>query len=192
MRKDWLLTQEAFDAFLRWLSADRDEAAAKYEHIRRKLIKIFDFKGCDNSDLLADESINRVIERVFRAETSGEKFPTQFIYGVAKIIYLEYCSNPKTFILDEDTNLADSGITETEFFGDDDVQFCMKFCLESLKKADSELIFNYFSVNKKTKTTEREAICKKRGESMNALRVKISRIRQKLQKCRKNCLQEKK
>ncbi len=192
MRKDWVLTQEAFDAFLKWLSPDRDDAAAQYEKIHRKLIKIFNFKGCDSSEILADETINRVIERVFRSVGSGETFPIQFIYGVAKIIHLEYISNPKNFILDINPDLAETSITETEFFGDDDMQTCMKFCLESLKQTDSELIINYFSVSKESKLAERELICKKRGESMNSLRVKISRIRQKLQKCQKNCLSEKK
>ncbi len=191
MRKNWLLTQEAFDAFLGWLSPDRDDAAVKYEQIRRNLIKFFDFKGCDRSEILADETINRVTERVFRAETSGETFSPQFVYGVAKLIFLEYCTEPKRFVSDKEFESSNLSVSETEFFTDD-AENCMKFCLKELKQNDSELVVAYFSVNKKTKLAEREEICKKNAESMNALRVRISRIRQKLQKCQKNCLSGKK
>jgi hypothetical protein len=46
MNKDWELSQEAFDALLDWLDSDREQAALKYETIRRSLIKIFTGRGC--------------------------------------------------------------------------------------------------------------------------------------------------
>lgn len=191
MRKDWVLTQEAFDAFLRWLSPDRDEAAVEYEKIRRKLLNYFDFKGCDNSEMLADETINRVTERVFRAEPDGVNFSTQFVYGVAKNIYLESFAAPKTSSLDEEPAASDANVTEAQVYGDDS-QNCMQFCLKQLKEADLRLVIAYFQVNRQNKLKEREALCKSGGESINALRVRVSRIRQKLQKCQGNCLSEKK
>ena len=41
MKKNWELSQEAFDALLIWLDSDREQAALKYERIRGGLIKIF-------------------------------------------------------------------------------------------------------------------------------------------------------
>lgn len=190
MRKDWVLTQEAFDAFLRWLSSDRDEAAVKYEKIRLKLIRIFEFKGCDNAEILADEAINRVTDRIYRAADTDEKFPIQFLYGVAGKIYLEYCAEPTVFSLDKeigelDADISESSSNETGFTN------CMKYCLSDLRPADRDLIIAYFKVNKKTKLAQRELISKNRGEKINYLRVKINRIRKKLQKCQKNCLNKK-
>ena len=43
--KNWELTGEAFDLFLSWLDADRDQAAFKYEALRRRLIVFFDCRG---------------------------------------------------------------------------------------------------------------------------------------------------
>lgn len=190
MKKDWVLTQEAFDSFLRWLSPDRDEAALKYEEIRRKLLNFFDFKGCEDAETLVDETINRVTERIFRATPDEADFPVQFVYGVARKIHLESYSAPKIYTLNEELPL-DASVSETEFFGDD-ARDCMQICLKELKEADSKLVFAYFGVSKKNKLEEREALSKDNGESINALRVRISRIRQKLQKCQKNCLNGKK
>jgi len=40
MNKDWFLSQEAFDALLKWLDSDREQAAMKYEDIRKRLINV--------------------------------------------------------------------------------------------------------------------------------------------------------
>ncbi|HEY7785163.1 MAG TPA: hypothetical protein VIB00_10575, partial [Pyrinomonadaceae bacterium] len=60
MNKDWVLTQESFDALLHWLDPQRDRAGLRYEEIRRSLIKIFACRGCAEPEDLADETINRV------------------------------------------------------------------------------------------------------------------------------------
>jgi len=39
MKKEWVLTQEAFDRLLGWLDPDRESAGEKYEAIRLRLIK---------------------------------------------------------------------------------------------------------------------------------------------------------
>ena len=58
MNKDWILTQESFDALLNWLDPRREEAGQKYEDIRLRLIKIFTCRGCLEPEDLADETIN--------------------------------------------------------------------------------------------------------------------------------------
>ena len=41
MKKNWVLTEDAFEALLEWLHPNREEAGQKYEDIRLRLIKIF-------------------------------------------------------------------------------------------------------------------------------------------------------
>jgi hypothetical protein len=64
MHKDWFLSQEAFDSLLEWLDSDREQAAMKYEDIRKRLIKIFTGRGCAEAEDLTDETINRVISKL--------------------------------------------------------------------------------------------------------------------------------
>ena len=71
MRKDWFLSQEAFDALLKWLDSDREQAAMKYEEIRKRLIKIFTGRDCVEAEDLADETINRVVSKLDELERSS-------------------------------------------------------------------------------------------------------------------------
>lgn len=51
---------ERFDNLLRLLDLDRDVAGDKYERLRRKLIKFFEWNACFPAEDLADETFDRV------------------------------------------------------------------------------------------------------------------------------------
>jgi hypothetical protein len=53
------LTPEAFDRFLGSLDIDRDRAGEKYENLRLKLLRFFEWRGALHPDLLADETLER-------------------------------------------------------------------------------------------------------------------------------------
>lgn len=182
MKKDWVLTQEAFDAFLNWLSPERDEAAKKYEKLHRNLITLFNYRGCENSDMLADEVINRVAERLTNSE-NGEIQSLSFVYGVARHVYLEQFKKRKSVSLDEHII-----VDESAHLTDDSHQTCMKYCLNKLDDAEREMIFRYYSVDPKTKVEKREKLSAQYQISVNNLRVKVKRMREKLQNCQKKCL----
>jgi len=84
MKKDWVLTQDAFDTLLDWLDADRERAGCKYESIRLRLIKIFTCRGCHEAEELADETINRVVARVVELASGYEGDPALYFYGVSQ------------------------------------------------------------------------------------------------------------
>ena len=94
MKKDWVLTQEAFDALLGWLDTNREVAAERYERIRNRLIKIFACRGCMEAEDLADETINRVTSKLADIQPGFEGDPARYFYAVAKKILLEH-SRPK-------------------------------------------------------------------------------------------------
>ena len=53
------MNQEQFEQLLNWLDRDRDKAGAKYEAIRKRLIKLFVCRGCDAAEDLADQTIRQ-------------------------------------------------------------------------------------------------------------------------------------
>jgi hypothetical protein len=53
------MNQEQFEQLLNWLDSDRDKAGAKYESIRKRLIKLFVCRGCDVAEDLADQTIKQ-------------------------------------------------------------------------------------------------------------------------------------
>ena len=89
-KREWSVTQEAFDNLLKWLDPNRDKAAIRYEDLRRRLIKIFTVRGSTVPEDLADETINRVTKRVADLEKSYVGDPAIYFYGVARMVQSEY------------------------------------------------------------------------------------------------------
>ena len=78
------LSPEQFDTLLHRLGPDRDLAGTRYEQLRRRLITLFDYRGCPHPEELADETLDRAARRL---EEMGTEFvgsdPARFVYGVA-------------------------------------------------------------------------------------------------------------
>src|SRR5215207_6031462 len=86
--RDW--EGENFEHLLEWLDPDRERAGARYEEIRRALIKIFTTRGCAEPEDLADETITRVCRKVRTIAPTYVGDPANYFYGVAKNVHLEY------------------------------------------------------------------------------------------------------
>jgi hypothetical protein len=84
------LNQREFDKLLGWLDSDRDLAGEKYEAIRRGLIKMFVRRGCPTAEELADETIDKVCQKLVEIADNYIGDPALFFYGVAKNIYREW------------------------------------------------------------------------------------------------------
>lgn len=179
-KKDWALTQEAFDSFLDWLSADREAAGRKYEEIRRRLIKLFTCRGCATPEDLADETINRVIKRLEEIKDSYEGDPARYFYGVAHNIHLEYLRK-KTEVVAPPESFAPSDDIEREYA-------CLEKCMQELQPQNRELVLQYYQEEKRAKIDHRKMIAKSLGIELNALRIRAHRIRVGLQTCMKQCL----
>src|SRR3990170_2001633 len=89
-RKEWALTQEAFDGLLAWLDSDTQAAARKYEQIRRGLIRFFHVRRCVTPDDLADQVIDRVARRLGEGAEVYAADPYYYFQGVALRVFREY------------------------------------------------------------------------------------------------------
>ena len=89
MKKNWVLSQESFDALLKWLSADRDQAGQIYEEIRLRLIRIFTARACTEAEDLADETMNRVASKLPEIGGTYSGDPAVYFYAVANNVHLE-------------------------------------------------------------------------------------------------------
>ena len=85
-----------FDKLLFWLDKDREVAGHKYESIRLKLIKIFHARDCHLAEELADETIDRVADRIDFLTQNYVGNPVLYFYGVAKRVFLEFTRKPTT------------------------------------------------------------------------------------------------
>lgn len=186
MRKDWELTQEAFDKFLSWLHPDREEAGRKYEDIRRHLVIILTCRGCTEAEELADETINRVIRRAQQMADTYQGEPTYYFITVAHHLYLEHVA--KRPVLSE---LPPELPQRPEPDPDDEREYdCLEQCVQRLKPSHRDLVLRYYQEDKQAMIDHRKSLADELGLAINALRIRAHRIRATLQECIDNCLAE--
>ena len=70
-------------------SNDRDQAAVKYETIRRKLIRLFEWRGCELPEDLTDVTLDRVAKRIAEGVEVRSADPFGYICGFAHLVYKE-------------------------------------------------------------------------------------------------------
>ena len=159
MTKHKLLTKEHFDSLLLWFSEDREEAGAKYEEIRVGLIRFFDYKGCSDSENLADETINRVARKLSALDTSnGYRYLTYF-YGFASKVYLEYRKKIERNEVELDQNIHFTDESSIDF--DEIQEIRQKFleqCLATLSAEDKYVIIQYFAKEGQPKAEHRRRL----------------------------------
>jgi len=179
MKKEWVLTQEAFDGLLGWLDPNRDLAAQKYESIRTRLIKIFACRGCAEAEDLADETINRVTNKLPEIQGNFVGEPARFFYGVANKIQLEYSRPHRTLPVPQPVNEGDDSEVEYD---------CLDRCMEKLSSENRALVLSYYQEEKHAKIEHRKELATNLGIALNALRIRAHRIRASLQQCVKQCV----
>ena len=192
MKKDWVLTQDAFDTLLDWLDADRERAGCKYESIRLRLIKIFTCRGCHQAEELADETINRVVARVVELASGYQGDPALYFYGVSHKVHLEYLrkAHNQPINLPLVTEISQNTQT-TDLTSDIEPEYvCLERCLEQLPPDNRDLVLRYYQQERRAKIEHRKSLATELGIAVNALRIRAHRIRLVLQRCVRNCIEQ--
>lgn len=184
------VAKENFDKLLEWLSGNRDEAGLRFEQIRDGLIRYFRLKGCHEPELLADESMNRVIRRIDELDLKTGANPTSIFYGFANKVFLEFLRTEKNRSIQiDDTferSFARSGHSRSDVAID-----CLRECLNGLNVLDGRLIVEYYSEEKQAKFELRRQIAVQNEIAMGTLHTKIHRIKGTLRPCVERCLSKK-
>jgi DNA-directed RNA polymerase specialized sigma24 family protein len=179
-----VITQTDFDTLLTWLDSDRENAGAMYEKIRQGLINFFYFKGCSDGENLADETINRVINKIATLDLSTGYKPITVFYGFASnVFYEELKKKHREVSIETDIALNAEVYNQTKFD-------CLEKCLRKLSKEDSELAVQYYQKSKKVKTEYRRKLAENIGLSVPAMQVKLFRIRKILRNCIEKCVEK--
>ena len=185
------LKTEDFEILLRWLSYDREKAGAEYIKIREGLIRFFRFKGCSDLQTLADETINRVAEKIPTLDESKNVKKFTIFYGFASNIFLEYLKAQKR----QNEKLNKFAATQNSFAEaaedpDDSKIECLNKCLSELSAQEREIFIEYYAQEKEKKSIARKKIAERIQCEMNSLHVRVFRLRGFLAKCIENCMKK--
>ncbi len=190
LKKEWVLTREALDKLLACLDQNRDSAASRYEIIRRKLMKYFECRGCCAPEDLADETINRVARRIFEGKEIWTSDPANYFYGVARNVLKEYRGRPEREFyplenLSSLTHPYESALMRQEVESErnklEQQLACLEYCLQQLSPESRQIIVNYYQGEKGERIKNRKLIAERLGIHTNALRIRVHRIRERLE-----------
>jgi RNA polymerase sigma factor (sigma-70 family) len=188
--QDWELTREAFDRFLDWLDADREQAGRKYEAIRRGLIALFNCRGCSAAEDLADETINRSIRQLSSIEDSYEGDPAKYIHGIARYVALEYFNRQ----VKRYGGAAPEDLPDPSRPGGPDeedereaLSRCLRRCLKKLTPEKRKMFILYYREGNRLNLDHRRSLAEQFGCSINALRIQMHRLNEELRFCITDC-----
>ena len=179
-RKVHTLRQEDFDRLLRWLDPDQERAGLTYEEIRWRLIAILASRGCRVPEELADETIDRVARRVGDIQQNYAGNKVLYFLGVMNNVHHEYLKRPSPPKLP-------AGENDVEL--KEETHLCLGRCLGNLAPHARKLIERYYAADKRAKIDLRRRLAAEFGISINTLRLRALRIREKLQACIEQCLE---
>lgn len=191
MVRDSAVPTENFQEILAWLNPDREVAATMYVQLRHDLAKIFTFRGCTDPEGLTDEVFDRVAKKVLEVRPTYIGDPRLYFRAVANNLVKEDQKRARTQVSLEEPELREPATTESDEDDAEDMEECLRSCLQKLNAENRKLIVNYYAKEKQAKIDHRSELAQQFGISVETLRVKVYRIRVSLQGCIERCLDSK-
>jgi len=176
------MNQDDFDRFLAWLDPNRDEADKRYIEIHRWLIRIFRARGCSEADAeeLADETITRVVRKMPEIADTYVGDPMPYLCKVARYVFLEHIRKPVPLPVP----LPDPWEEK------EPLHACLDHCMKELPPEDQRVAREYYAADGRAKIERRQKLAEEMGIKLNALRIRMYRIRAMLHPCINECLKE--
>ena len=184
-----LLIQTGFDKLLNLLDAsDRESAGAKYESLRVRLIKFFEWRNCENAEELTDIVFDRLVKKI----ADGEQIQNVSAYSanIARFVLLEDSRRREKFFSSIEENSEAENVAKNES-DDDELKSarlnCLDKCLAEFSDENRRLVVAYYDTNERTMITIRKKLADALGISLNVLRIRVCRLKAKLEDCTKDC-----
>lgn len=186
------LTKDAFEKLLDWLDADRERAGQRYEEVRARLMRFFEWQGCIYPEEYTDQTINRVARKLSEGVEVLAADPYVYFAGVARMVLKEYWRRSERMPTDSikvepRDNQPEAEAEMKRLLLERRLQ-CMEACLQALAPKSRELITEYYREEERVKTKTRKRLAERLGIPMNALRIRCCRIRNSLEECINGCL----
>lgn len=172
----------AFDRLLAFFDADREAAAIKYEDIRRRLVRLFQWRGCTAPEDCADRTIDRVARRLQDGVEIHSRDPYHYFQGVALNVLREHVREPERAgeqVEDVPAGPPADAAAEARLA-------CLDECLGALAPGSRDLLLEYHRGDRHIE--RRQALAASLGIAPNALRIRVHRLRATVESCVTRCL----
>jgi DNA-directed RNA polymerase specialized sigma24 family protein len=143
-----------------------------------------------DAEELADETINRVARKVGEIAESYQGDPALYFYGIAQKVCLE--ARRKKPEIASDVAPVYQPVFDEESDESLSRRNCLNKCLVTLADEERSIVVQYYASEDQININHRHQLAQRFGLTLNNLRVRAFRIRQRLQKCVQGCLQKNK
>lgn len=169
-----------FDALLTRLRADGEADYVVYERLRGRLIAFFRLHVPAHAEALADTAIDRLARRV-QDGTQIESVPL-YVLGIARLLVMEERGRVERErrASQESARMLELTVVENEV---DPAAAALAACLEGLGRESADLILNYYGADGAMRIARRQQIAAMLRLSLNALRNRALRLRERLEQC---------
>ena len=184
-KKDWVLTPQAFAGLLAALDPDVNRAAEEYEAVRRRLVRLFQWRGVEFAEDYADETINRVARKLEEGEQIQNL--SGYVGGVARLVLLEAHKErerERAAVERLPPPVVEAATEQDE--GEGRVR-CFESCMGGLDAETRTLILEYYDDAGGARIERRKRLAANLGLEMNALRNRALRVRERLERCIAEC-----
>lgn len=190
------LTHLAFTRLLEWLDDGVDSQGGKYLEMRRRLVAYFDRRDRRCPDELADETLNRVSKTLERDGAIATTPQARYCYAVARFVMLEDVRKERVG-LSQRPRYTDAEVwhersaplaaPDERAASEEERLECLDRCLEAWDPEERALIVEYYRDEGRQKIARRRDLARRLGITMNALGLRASRIRARLQQQMERC-----
>jgi DNA-directed RNA polymerase specialized sigma24 family protein len=190
---DTTLTPVAFARLLKWLDDGTASDGKTYLEMRRRLVAYFDRRNRPAADVLADETLNRISRTLEKSGSIATRPPARYCYVVARFVLLEDLRRERLYVPFDEIHAgnsiewrwtADGGCAAS---GEERRFECLDRCLLTLKPEQRELVVDYYSEAHRQRIDCRRGLAARLGITMNALGIRVCRIRGALEACVDAC-----
>jgi len=184
----WTPTQQSFEKLLAVFNPESDEAGKIYVNVRLKLLRLFERNGVTDAERYVDVTLDRVMRRLDEGEIIANIMA--FIYTVASYVRMEAWNEEKQQRIAESEIMKMTTHVQPQPVVESPRQLCLDQCREKLPVETQKLIHDYYSEEGSAKIRLRKQLAKGLGIEMNALRIRVHRIRLDLETCVKTCVSQ--
>lgn len=182
------LGAQAWERLLAALDPDPRRAAHSYEAVRKRLCDQFRWRGLAAPDELADEVLDRVARRLLEGEVPDNV--VHYIAGVGRLLAFEAARGAQRFVPYRSGHIRlPAGDLDRDDAREVELRCrCLEHCLAELPANERELLLRYDQGPGSDRIAARRSLATSLGIPLNALRIRVHRIRARLEARVVECL----
>lgn len=190
-----MLTKDLLQKLLGRLDDDPEVAGARYEALRRGLVRFFEWRGSLFPDQHADETLDRVARKLGEGKEEVRDLHG-YAVGVARMIHLEGLreherERERARLHTVSAPPGDPGRGGGGSAAEADVRLeCVRRCVQRLPRESARALLTYYQEDRARKIETRRQLAAELEVSLPTLRMRMQRLRASLERCASACLEE--